>query len=83
MIEITLVASSEEMHSAALAAGVRVKPGGKAFEPCPLSVGDFIGYPSAQGLTYRVKWRMYVQEGPDGSAPEWMVGIEPAQNPLA
>jgi hypothetical protein len=48
---------------------------------CPFVVGDFIAWPSAPGLAFRVIWRLY-RDASEEKPARWMVGLEQAAHPL-
>lgn len=74
-MNFTFVAASPAALSAMRAAGFKAE----ASPPSPVefAVGDFICFPSAPGLTFRVAYRLCQL----GDSPCWLLGLEPAQDP--
>lgn len=81
MTEIFFVASAS-MKDVASSAGIPTGIGPRAEYPvCPFVVGDFIAWPSAPGLVFRVTWRRY-RDASEERPARWMVGLEQADDPL-
>lgn len=79
--KITFVGETDEMVNSMRALGIG-RPGEPIAVPCPYQVGDFISYPSAPGLAFRVTYRLY-SGGDESKQPEWFLGLEKAPHPLA
>lgn len=62
-------------------AGAGIRGAGESFIECPLSVGDYVSWPSAPGLHFRVTFRLY-HAGPVGQLGEWHLGLVQATNPI-
>jgi hypothetical protein len=81
MTEVIFIVS-ESMKDVAIAVGIPTRVAPQAEYPvCPFSVGDFIAWPSAPGLAFRVTWRLY-RDASEEKPARWMLGLEKASHPL-
>lgn len=73
---------SESMKDVARSIGIPTARGGRVeYMPCPFAVGDFISYPAASALAFRVTWRLYSAES-ESKPTRWILGLEKAVHPL-
>lgn len=75
---VTFITTSDSMKDAMSSAGI--DPRGTV-PACPYSVGDFLTFPQAPGLAFRITKRLHAG-GNAGEDGEWLVFIEPAPHPL-
>lgn len=79
--EIVFMGATNEMVGAMQAMGIPTG-GGSTPAICPYNVGDFIIWPQAPAVAYRVAWRMLVASVGDHPA-RWVVALEQSAHPLA
>ncbi len=77
-VEVSFVVP-ESVKSIAQAAGITAAGG--ALHPCPFSVGDFVSFPEAPSLFFRVTGRVY-QASLDRRSAQWLVLLEQSGDPL-
>jgi len=76
--QLIFITESDSMKDAMSAAGIS----GTGITPvCPFNTGDFITFPEAPGLAYRVTKRLHAS-GTKGKAGDWYIFIESAPHPL-
>jgi hypothetical protein len=81
--EYLFITANESMKDVAMSVGIptAVAPR-EPYPTCPFVVGDFIAYPAAPSIAFRVTWRLY-SHASESKPDRWLIGIEQADHPLA